>query len=88
MSTNDDISNAIKVLKKYGVNKNIIVLHCNTEYPTSMTDVNLLAMLDINKNHNVNIGYSDHTLGIEVAIAAVTLGAVVIEKHFTMDRSC
>ena len=62
------------------------VLHCNTEYPTPMADVNLRAMLTIRDAFGVAVGYSDHTLGIEVAIAAVALGATVIEKHFTLDR--
>jgi N,N'-diacetyllegionaminate synthase len=71
-----------------GLNKEMItVLHCNTEYPTPMEDVNLKAMLTIREAFKVNIGYSDHTLGIEVPIAAVALGAVVIEKHFTLDRN-
>jgi N-acetylneuraminate synthase/N,N'-diacetyllegionaminate synthase len=64
----------------------IIVLHCNTEYPTPMEDVNLKAMSSIADAFNVKVGYSDHTLGIEVPIAAVALGACVIEKHFTLDR--
>ena len=65
----------------------ISVLHCNTEYPTPMKDVNLKAMLAIKNNLDVEIGYSDHTLGIEVPIAAVALGAKIIEKHFTLDRN-
>jgi len=64
----------------------ITVLHCNTEYPTPMKDVNLKAMQTIRKAFNVNVGYSDHTMGIEVPIAAVALGATIIEKHFTLDR--
>ncbi|MBT7901251.1 MAG: N-acetylneuraminate synthase, partial [Candidatus Marinimicrobia bacterium] len=63
------------------------ILHCNTEYPTPMKDVNLKAMLTIKDEMGVNIGYSDHTLGIEVPIAAVAMGATVIEKHFTLDRN-
>jgi N,N'-diacetyllegionaminate synthase len=62
-------------------------LHCNTEYPTPMKDVNLKAMLTIGNELGVNIGYSDHTMGIEVPIAAVAMGATVIEKHFTTDRN-
>jgi N,N'-diacetyllegionaminate synthase len=65
----------------------ITVLHCNTEYPTPMEDVNLNAMNTIGQNLGVAVGYSDHTLGIEVPIAAVALGATVIEKHFTLDRN-
>ena len=88
MADLNEIKQAIFVLEKVGVNKNnIIVLHCNTEYPTPFKDVNLLAMLQIKKEIGVKIGYSDHTLGIEVPIAAVALGAEVIEKHFTLDRN-
>ncbi|HOG41886.1 MAG TPA: N-acetylneuraminate synthase family protein, partial [Bacteroidales bacterium] len=64
----------------------ITVLHCNTEYPTPFKDVNLKAMLTIGDKFGVKIGYSDHTMGIEVPIAAVALGAMVIEKHFTLDK--
>lgn len=82
-----DIENAINVLVANGVSKDIItVLHCNTEYPTPMKDVNLKAMLEIKEKFGVEIGYSDHTEGIEVPIAAVALGATVIEKHFTLDK--
>lgn len=86
MSTMEDIEFALKTLKDNGA-KEITILHCNTEYPTPMEDVNLLAMLDIKNKFNVKIGYSDHTLGIEVPIAAVALGAEVIEKHFTLDKT-
>ncbi len=83
-----EIENAINVLISFGTLKNqITVLHCNTEYPTPMIDVNLKAMLTIKESLGVAVGYSDHTLGIEVPIAAVTLGATVIEKHFTLDRN-
>ena len=83
-----DISAAMNVLLRNGVQKNqITILHCNTEYPTPYEDVNLLAMLQIQKEFDVAIGYSDHTRGIEVPIAAVALGACVIEKHFTLDRN-
>lgn len=86
MSTLDEIEDAISVLVKFGIPKDFItVLHCNTEYPTPMSDVNLKAMDTISKRFNVCIGYSDHTRGIEVPIAAVALGATVIEKHFTLD---
>lgn len=82
-----DIENAINVLVTNGVSKDIItVLHCNTEYPTPMKDVNLKAMLEIKEKFGVKVGYSDHTEGIEVPIAAVALGAAVIEKHFTLDK--
>jgi len=86
MSTMGEIGDAVTVLKKNPVVK-ITVLHCNTEYPTPFDDVNLLAMNEIRKAFDVAVGYSDHTLGIEVPIAAVALGAVVIEKHFTLDKT-
>ena len=87
MANLDEIEKSINVLVFYGIKKSeITVLHCNTEYPTPMTDVNLKAMLTIKEKLGVTTGYSDHTLGIEVPIAAVALGAKVIEKHFTLDR--
>jgi N,N'-diacetyllegionaminate synthase len=83
-----EIEDTLDVLTKSGTPlENITVLHCNTEYPTPFEDVNLLAMLTIKNALKVNVGYSDHTVGIEVAIAAVALGATVIEKHFTLDRN-
>ena len=83
-----EVKDAVNVLLKGGVNKeNLTVLHCNTDYPTAMKDVNLKAMLHIKKEIGVNIGYSDHTLGLEVPVAAVALGANVIEKHFTLNRN-
>lgn len=81
-----EIYDAIQVLEKNG-SKNIELLHCNTQYPTPFEDVNLRAMLSIKQEFNKVIGYSDHTLGIEVPIAAVALGAEIIEKHFTLDKS-
>ena len=88
MATIIEIKDAVKVLTDNGVNKDkITVLHCNTEYPTPMEDVNLRAMLHIQQEVGIAIGYSDHTLGIEVPIAAVALGAIVIEKHFTLDKT-
>ena len=88
MATIDEIKEAVKVLTDNGVSKDkITILHCNTEYPTPMEDVNLKAMLHIQQVLGVPIGYSDHTLGIEVPIAAVALGATVIEKHFTLDKN-
>ena len=88
MATITEIKDAIKVLTDNGVSKDkIIVLHCNTEYPTPMEDVNLKAILHIQRELGVPVGYSDHTLGIEVPIAAVALGATVIEKHFTLDKT-
>ena len=87
MSNLEDIRKAFEILVENGTPQNYItILHCNTEYPTPMLDVNLKAMLAIKEEFNVNIGYSDHTLGIEVPIAAVSLGAKVIEKHFTLDK--
>ncbi len=82
----NEISDAIKVLKDNGT-KDIKLLHCNTEYPTPFEDVNLTAMDNMRKAFNVEVGYSDHTKGIEVPIAAVALGATIIEKHFTLDRN-
>ncbi len=83
-----EIEEAVNVLLDNGVQKeNLTILHCNTEYPTPMEDVNLKAMLHIKNEFGVNVGYSDHTLGIEVPISAVALGATVIEKHFTLDRN-
>ena len=87
MCTMDEILDAINVIVASGTDRTkITVLHCNTEYPTPMQDVNLKAMQSIGKITGLPVGYSDHTLGIEVPIAAVALGAVVIEKHFTLDR--
>ena len=88
MANITEIKDAVKVLTDNGVSKDkITVLHCNTEYPTPMEDVNLKAMLHIQRELGVPVGYSDHTLGIEVPIAAVALGATVIEKHFTLDKT-
>jgi N,N'-diacetyllegionaminate synthase len=88
MATLKEIEIALNILEQAGTpHKSITVLHCNTEYPTPMIDVNLRAMLTIRDTFDVQVGYSDHTLGIEVAIAAVALGATVIEKHFTLDRN-
>ena len=86
MATLGDIESAIDVLEQAGTPRaKITVLHCTTEYPTPMTEVNLHAMRSIQRAFGVEVGYSDHTPGIEVAIAAVAMGATVIEKHFTMD---
>lgn len=88
MATMGEIEAAIDVLEQAGTPRaNITVLHCTTEYPTPMVEVNLRAMQSIHTAFGVTVGYSDHTSGIEVAIAAVALGASVIEKHFTLDRS-
>lgn len=83
-----EIEDALGVLEENGISREqVVVLHCNTEYPTPMKDVNLLAMNHIARKLGVKIGYSDHTLGIEVSVGAVALGARVIEKHFTLDRN-
>lgn len=88
MANMKEIKAAIQVLITGGISKNdITVLHCNTEYPTPMEDVNLLAMITIKNSLGVKVGYSDHTQGIEIPIAATALGATVIEKHFTLDRN-
>lgn len=86
MSTLSDIRNAIKVLADNG-DSELTILHCTTEYPTPYDDVNLRAMLTIKDEFGTKVGYSDHTKGIEVAMAAVALGATMIEKHFTLDRN-
>ena len=88
MSNMGEVKNALDVLINSGTKKNnIIVLHANTEYPTPMKDVNLRAMVSIGKELDIKFGYSDHTLGIEVDIAAVAMGATCIEKHFTLDKN-
>jgi N,N'-diacetyllegionaminate synthase len=87
MADLEEIGNALSLLIRAGTPKdNITVLHCNTEYPAPFEDVNLLAMNTIKETFKVKVGYSDHTLGIEIPIAAVALGASVIEKHFTLDK--
>ena len=84
----NDINAAMNVLLNNGVKRSqITILHCNTEYPTPYEDVNLRAMTSLKDEFKVEVGYSDHTKGIEVPIAAVALGATVIEKHFTLDRN-
>ena len=86
MCTMEEIREAVDVLRENGAGE-IKLLHCNTEYPTPFEDVNLTAMEDIRKNFSLEVGYSDHTKGIEVPIAAAALGAAVIEKHFTLDKN-
>lgn len=82
----EEVGAAVKCLRASGTPE-ITLLHCNTEYPTPMEDVNLNAMLTLNEAFHLPVGYSDHTLGIEVPVAATAIGASVIEKHFTLDRS-
>ena len=88
MSNLNDIESAINTLEESGTPRTrITVLHCTTAYPVPMSDVNLRAMQVIGAKFGVDVGYSDHTLGIEISLAAVALGASVIEKHFTLDRT-
>ena len=88
MSRLDEVKDALNILINSGTQKeNITVLHANTMYPTPMEDVNLNAMITIQEEFDISVGYSDHTLGIEVDIAAVAMGASVIEKHFTLDNN-
>ena len=88
MSTMKEVKDAVKVLYDNGINKNqLTLLHATTDYPAKMTDVNLNAMLTMKEEFGVNVGYSDHTKGIEIPVAAAALGAKVIEKHFTLDKN-
>lgn len=88
MSELDEIQAAIDILVSGGLEKRKIqLLHCNTEYPTPMSDVNLSAMYEMRTYFGVSVGYSDHTKGIEVPIAATAMGAPIIEKHFTLDKN-
>ena len=88
MSTLDEVQNAVDVLTSMGTEKNdIVLLHCTTEYPAPFDQVNLNAMLTLKNRLGMHVGYSDHTSGITVPIAAVALGAEIIEKHFTLDRN-
>ena len=87
MADLEEVRNALDVLLAYGSSKSdVTILHCTTDYPAAMRDVNLQAMVTMRDAFGVEVGYSDHTLGYEVAVAAVALGAVVIEKHLTLDR--
>jgi N,N'-diacetyllegionaminate synthase len=88
MATLGEVEAAIDALELAGTPRaNITVLHCTTEYPTPMGEVNLRAMQSMQTAFGVKVGYSDHTPGIEVSIAAVAMGAIIIEKHFTLDRN-
>lgn len=86
MSSMDEARAAVKVLKDGGTD-DITLLHCNSQYPTPVTDVNLMAMVKMREELGLPTGYSDHTQGIEISVAAVALGAVVVEKHFTLDKN-
>ena len=86
MCTVEEVEAAVNVLKKYG-SKDISLLHCNTEYPTPFCDVNLSAMTTLKNQFDLEVGYSDHTFGIEIPVAAVAMGATIIEKHFTLDKN-
>ncbi len=86
MCTLEEVEKAVEVLRRHG-SKDITLLHCNTQYPTPFGDVNLRAMLTLKESFQVPVGYSDHTTGTEIPIAAVAMGAVVIEKHFTLSRT-
>lgn len=86
MSEIQEVREALEILYKNGAT-DITILHCNTEYPTPLEDANVKAMLDLQKTFNTQVGYSDHTLGIAAPLAAVALGASIIEKHFTLDKT-
>ena len=86
MCTLKEVEQAIDILQRNG-SGDITLLHCNTQYPTPYEDANLNAMLTLKRKFGVNVGYSDHTIGIEIPIAAVSMGATVIEKHFTLDKN-
>ncbi len=86
MSNMEEVKAAVNILKNNGA-EDVTLLHCNTQYPTPVSDVNLLAMVKMREETGLPVGYSDHTQGIEIPIAATALGAVVIEKHFTLDKN-
>lgn len=86
MSNLEEVKQAVRVLKENGTTR-ISLLHCNTQYPTPYEDVNLSAMITLKETFGCEVGYSDHTPGIEIPIAAVAMGATIIEKHFTLDRN-
>jgi len=85
MSTMEEVKEAVETI--YLLNRDLILLHATTNYPTPLEEVNLQAMVSLAKEFNLPVGYSDHTLGIDVPLAAVALGACVIEKHFTLDKT-
>ena len=88
MASMEDIEACLSVLRRFGLDRDqITVLHCNTEYPTPIEDVNLRAMQEIKERFGIKVGYSDHTAGLEVSLAAAALGASLIEKHFTISRT-
>ncbi len=88
MSTRAEVEEAVDVLTSHGADRDMLcILHCNTEYPTPLKDVNLRAMVTLGEFFGTEFGYSDHTLGTSIAVAATALGASVIEKHFTLDRT-
>ena len=88
MSLMNEIENALEIITSAGSPKEkITILHCNTEYPSPICDVNLRAMCSIRETLDISVGYSDHTMGIEIPIAAAALGATIIEKHFTLDKT-
>ena len=87
MATLEEIKKAIKILTNFGTKKkNITILHCNTEYPSPYKDLNLNAIKFLKSVLKINVGYSDHSLGVEVPIAATAIGSTVIEKHFTLSK--
>ena len=86
MATMDEVREAVEVIKNAG-NNQIILLHCTTNYPTKLEDVNMRAMLSMKKEFNLPIGYSDHTQGMMTSLMAVSLGAIIIEKHFTINKN-
>lgn len=86
MSSIEEVDLAIKIIKEYNKSK-LTILHCTTEYPSPYKDINLNAMLTIKNKFNIDVGYSDHTKGIDIPIAATALGAKVVEKHFTLNKN-
>jgi sialic acid synthase SpsE len=87
MSNLDEVREAVETVRNAGGNNQLILLHCTSNYPANIEDCNLLAMHTLEKEFNTPVGYSDHTLGITVPVAAIAMGASVIEKHFTLDKN-